>query len=84
MTWNMILNMVEPILIGKSTSPIIALLEPLKAFAIRVLGFIYNASKGSFTKVVFGIVFKEELVSTKTLDNRMSTHFREICVIPQF
>lgn len=79
MTWNMIVKMVGPILIGRSTSPITYLLDPSKDFTIRVLGFMSIPSKGSFTKVVFGITFKDEHVSTKTLDNRVSTHFREIC-----
>ena len=79
MTWNVILKIVGPILVGKSTSPITARLEPSNAFTIRVLGFILIPSTGSFIKVVFGMTFSEEHVSTNTLDSIVSMHFKEIC-----
>jgi hypothetical protein len=78
MTWNMILKIVCPILVGKATSPTTARLEPSNAFTIRVLGFILIPSIGSFIKVVFGMTFNEEPVSTNTLDNIVSMHFKEI------
>lgn len=72
------MKIVGPILIGKLTSPITARLNPSNAFNIRVLGFIFIPSNGSFTKVVFGITFNEEPVSTNTLDSMVSMHLKEI------
>ena len=80
MNWNVIVKIVGPILIGRSTSPITARLEPSNDFTIRVLGFIFIPSNGSFTKVVFGMTFSEEPVSTNTLYSIVSMHFKEMCI----
>lgn len=65
------------ILIGKSTSPITTLQDPSKSFTIKALGFIATPSNVSFIKVVFGITFNEDHVSTNTLDNIVSKNFIE-------
>lgn len=75
-TNNVIVKVVGPILIGKFTSPITAYLEPPNALTIKMLGFILTHSKDNITKVVLGITFKEEPVSTKTLDSNVYTHLK--------
>lgn len=72
-------KVVRSIIIGRSTSPIKARLELSKAFKIKALNFIATPFKDSFNKVDFGITFKDNHVSTSTLDISVSTHFIEIC-----
>lgn len=56
----------------------IVFLEPSKSPTISSLGFIGNPLMVSFDKELFGRTFKDELVSTKTLDNIVSTHSMEM------
>lgn len=65
--------------IDRSTSLIMAFLEPSIAFTIKALGFNETPSRVNFINVLFGMKFKEGHVSTNTRDMIMSKHFIEIC-----
>lgn len=62
-----------------STLSIIVLLDPSNALTISSLGFITSPSMVNFARELLGIILKEELVSTKTLDSTVSTHSIEMC-----
>lgn len=64
---------------GRSTSPITARQEPSKAFMIREMGFTEAPPKVNFIKVVFGMTFNDDPVSTNTRDSIVSIHFTEMC-----
>lgn len=46
---------------------------------IKSMRFIETPYKVNFINVVFGMMFKEDYVSTKTQDRIVSKHFIEIC-----
>lgn len=62
------------ILIRWSTSPIDFLLDPSKALITNSLGFITNPSIVYLDNELFGRMFRDEPVSTNTLDKIVSTH----------
>lgn len=66
-------NLWGPILTGRSTSPITDLLEPSNALTNRVIGFTIIPSIVSFDREFLGNKFKDNLVSTKTLDKTVYT-----------
>lgn len=76
-----------PICIERSTYPITTLLEPLKAFTIKAQGFKETPSRVNFINVIFGMMFKEDLVSTNTQDMIVSIDFIKmyralLCALP--
>lgn len=75
----MMKNVCGPILIGRYTSPMFVLLESSKTLTINSLGFITNPYMVSFDKELFAKMFKDEHVSTRTLDKIVSTHSSEMC-----
>lgn len=48
-------------------------------FTTRAIGFSDTPSRVNFIKVVFGMSFNEDHVSTNTLDKIVSKHFIEMC-----
>lgn len=65
--------------IGNSISPMTLLRVPSKALTIMALGFMKVSSMGSLTRVDFGMTFREEPLSIRTLAIKQSRHFTEIC-----
>ena len=68
-----------PNFIKRSTSPTIFLLEPSKALTTNSLGFITGPLIVNLDNELFGSTFRDEPVSSNTLNKIVSTHLIEMC-----
>lgn len=71
-TWKVIKNVHGLTIIGRSTSVITILFNPSKALTTNVLAFMEVLIVFSFPRVFLGRTFRDELVSTNTLERRLS------------